>query len=318
MDRSLFSGGPAFLTWNGITIQLASNWSAETEIKTVARRTNLRGRVGAWEDYSMTVIKGTPVATSANLASLITKLFPYTPAMVGQLIFPSVDLPAVIQTKDGRSLTYAAAAITKMPSVKFKPNEDPFGEFELTCLCANQTAASEANSHVTEASSTYTEPSFDPLTLISGLYAFAWGATAPFDDIETDENGVELTPAVDLKELSTQLGGLLNYRIADVSAQAKFTPVNLSSEDFYSLMQVQGSAAGRGKAMGSRGLAFTATPAGSGAGRLSLNVPLAVPQERAPLRFGDESRIGEVLLDCAQKSSAGTIQALYTLASSVS
>jgi len=164
----------------------------------------------------------------------------------------------------------------------------------------------------------YSEPSFDPLTLISGLYKFAWGSTSPFDDIETDENGVELTPNVELKELSTQLGGLLNYRIADVSAQAKFTPVNLASADFYSLLQVQGAAAGRGKAMGTRGLAFSATPEGSGAGRLSLSVPLAVPQDKSSLRFGDESRIGEVVLDCAQKSSAGTIQALYTLASSVS
>lgn len=312
MNRSDFSGGPAFLTWNGATIQLMADWRAETEIVTRDRSTNLRGRVGAWERYSVTKITARPVVTSANLATLITKLFPYTPAMIGQLIFPSSDLPAVIQTKDGRSITYAAAAITRMPTVTFSPEEDLFGDFELTCLLANEADATEDDSHVVEASSAYTEPTLDPLTIIAARYAFAWGATSPFDAIETNEAGVVLTPSVTFDDLLTQRDGLINMRIREVTATLGFTPVNLASDDFYSLVIPQGSSAGRGKAMGSRGLAFTATPLGSGAGRPSLNVPLAVPT-KAPLQFGGGPRVGEVTLACEQKATSGVIGALYSL-----
>jgi hypothetical protein len=312
MNRSSFSGGPAFLTWNGVTIQLTADWKAETEIKTKDRSTNLRGRVGAWEDYSLTKITARPVVTSANLATLITKLFPYKPSMVGQLIFPGTDLPAVIQTKDGRSITFAAAALTKMPDVTFAPGEDLFGDFELTCLIENEADASSDDTHAVEASSTYTEPSFDPLTIIAARYTFAWGETAPFDDIETDEKGVSLKPSVTFEELQTQRDGLLNMRIKEVTSELSFLPVNLDSEDFWDLIKPQGSSAGRGKPMGSRGLAFTATPLGSGAGRPSLSVPLAVPTKGAN-QFGSGPRVGEVTLACEQKSVTGTISDLFTL-----
>lgn len=313
MNRSAFSGGPAFLTWNGVTMQLMADWKAETEIITKDRATNLRGRVGAWEEYSLTKITARPVVTAANLATLITKLFPYTPAMVGQLIFPGTDLPAVIQTKDGRSLTYAAAALTKMPDVTLAPSEDLFGDFELTCLMENEADAADSDSHVVEASSTYTEPTLDPLSIIAARYGFAWGASSPFDEIETDEKGVVLKPTVTFEELQTQLDGLQNMRIKEVTAELTFVPVNLASADFYNLVIPQGSTAGRGKPMGARGLAFTATPLGTGAGRPSLSVPLAVPT-KAPLQFGSASRIGEVTLACEQKATAGVIGSLFTLA----
>jgi hypothetical protein len=232
--------------------------------------------------------------------------------MIGQLIFPDTDLPAVIQTKDGRSLTYAAAALTKMPDITFAPGEDLFGDFELTCLLENEADAADADSHVVEASSAYTEPSFDPLTIIAARYAFAWGATPPFDAIETDEKGVVLKPNVTFEELQTQRDGLINMRIKEVTSEVTFTPVNIGSQDFYSLVQPQGTTAGRGKPMGARGLAFTATRLGAGANLPSLSVPLAVPT-KAPLQFGSGPRTGEVTLACEQKSTAGTISDLFTL-----
>lgn len=313
MNRSNFYGGPGFLNWNGITLQMMANWKAETEIISKDRSTNLRGRVGAWERYSITKIAARPVVTSVNLASVIAKLFPYTPAMVGQLIFPEVDLPAIIQTKDGRSITYAAAAITKMPEVTFAPDEDLIGDFELTCLLENEGDASEDNSHVTEASSSYTEPTLNPMQIIAARYAFAWGSIAPFNTIETDEKGVKLRPNVTFTELETQRDGLINYRIKEVTASLGFTPVNLNSADFYNLVSPQGSTAGRGKPLATRGLEFTATPLGAGAGRPQLTVPLAVPN-KGPLDFADTSRIGDVNLLCEQKATAGVIGDLYTLA----
>ncbi|CAN5545211.1 hypothetical protein BH09VER1_BH09VER1_24560 [soil metagenome] len=313
MNRSIFSGGPAFIIRNGISIQLMADWKAETEIVTKDRSTNLRGRVGAWEDYTMTKITGRAVVTATNLAALLAELFPYTPAMVGQTIFPDVDLPLVIQTKDGRSITYAASALTKMPDVNLAPGEDLLGDFEYTCLLANGADAADDDSHVVEASSSYTEPTLNPLGIIAARYDFAWGAISPFDAIETDEKGVSLKPKVSFNDLQTQRDGLQNMRIKEVTAELGFTPVNLASEDFYNLVIPQGSSAGRGKAMGARGLAFTATPLGSGAGRPSLSVPLAVPT-KSPLQFGSNSRIGDVTMMCEQKATVGVIGDLFTLA----
>jgi len=316
MNRADFAGGPAFLTWNGVTFQLAADWKAETEIITKDRSTNLRGRVGAWEDYTITKITARPVVTATNLATLIAKLLPYKPSMIGALIFPDVDLPAVIQNKDGRGSTFAAAALTKMPDVNFASLEDFFEDFELTCLIENEADASTDGSHVVEASSAYVEPSFDPLGIIAARYAFAWGAVSPFDAIETDEKGVKLSHNVTFDDLMTQRDGLINKRIKEVTASLSFTPVNISSEDFYDLVIPQGASAGRGKPMGLRGQEFTATPLGSGANRPQLTVPLAVPS-KAPQQFGGGPRVGEVNMLVEQKSNTGTIADLFTLAATV-
>lgn len=309
MNRSDFSGGGAFITWNGLTLQLSDDWECVPEVDTKERKTNLRGTVGHGLNHIIFKLSAKPIATSANLTTLIAKLLPYRSAQRGRLlseILGGVDLPCVIQTMDGRSVTFKAALLTKEPDLMFAPNEDFLGEFELTCLLANAGDSATIADYFTEASSVYTEPVLDPLTIISERYTLGWGATSPFTDIETDESGIKLTSSLSLKDCITQRDGLLNYRLSDKTSQVQFVPVNLDSGDFASLIP----AVGRGKMIGTFGQALTVQQV-TGVGGPKLVCPLAVPTED-PLRFGEESRHGQVNMLLEQKF-ATTLQEPYTL-----
>ena len=222
MSRTSYPAGPAFLTAGGITIEMAEDWKSHSQIMKADMKTNLHGIVGSSEEHVITKITGKPIAMSGNLADLIAFLFPYTPDMIGQLVMPDSDSPAIIQTRDGKSITYAASCISKMPEVNLAANVDIFGDFELTCLRAvgaDPTSAADV-AHVQP--SAFAAPSLDPLTRIRSPYTVAWGSTAPFDAIETSKAGVKFSPSVKLSpvepDLTRQTGIFVALRLAPTGA----------------------------------------------------------------------------------------------------
>jgi hypothetical protein len=289
MDRSLFYGSPAFFTHNAIATQMhQENWSLRLNDRTMERSTNLQGYVGDAKDYSIGTLTFDPVVTSGNLASLLTYLFPYSPNSLGNLVFPQTDLHCA-------------------------PGQNLFQGAELTCLIANNSDGTGATDFVQDATSTYTEPTLDPLTIMSSLFGVAYGAASPLNAIETDENGVVFEPDVQLEECRTSNGGLLNYRVARVGWKARFTPVNISEADFFSTLAKLDNSVGRGKMVGTRGLAFTVT--GAGTGSLIVTMPLGVPVsgDEAEMRFGRQGRFGEITIKAQRKFASSVWQPLLSL-----
>ncbi len=310
MPRTSYPAGPAFLTIAGITIEMAEDWKVTHQIQKVDMKTNLHGVVGSSEDYVIAKITGKPIATSANLSALLAFLFPYQPEMIGQLAMPDSDTPAVIQTRDGKEITFAAAFLSKMPDVTLAANTDIFGEFEITCIRAFGGDPTNPLDMVQVSSSEYVAPSMDPLARIRAPYAVAWGDAAPFSAIEASKAGVKFSPVVKLTAVEPDLTRLINYRIESVEATAKFTPLNLDADDFTGFVQLAGATAGVGKVLGTRGQQLTVTPSGGVGPRLVL--PLSVPEE-GPMEFNTKSRVGEVTLHAHRKNIAGALQPLFDL-----
>lgn len=310
MTRTSYPAGPAFLTNAGLTIEMEGDWKATHEIEKVPFKTNLNGTVGHSRGTVVTKLAGKAVATSSNLAALMAWLYPYSSGMVGQLIFPAVDVPAVIQTRDGRSVTYPASAITKMPDASFAGNEDIFGEFELTCLSAYMGDPTNPVDVVLEQASAYTPPAMDPLARLRAPYAVAWGSTAPFNAIQTSKAGVKFTAGVKLSPVEVDLFGRVNFRIEEVDASAKFNPMNLTSEDFFNFVLMASENAGIGRILGLDGQPLTVTS--QEVGGPILTMPLAVP-DQGPLGFDSKSRVGEVTLTGNRASTEGVIGNNYTL-----
>lgn len=310
MLRNEFAGSPAYLIWNGITMEMSDDWNAETEENLKERRTNLRGLVGRGLNYRSAKITARPVATSANLGALLAKLHPYNASDRGRFIsdlLGGTDLPAIIQGKHGRKLEFQCAFLTKEPDMIFAPNEDLFDTFELTCLLNDGGSNATLADFITEEASAYAEPTLDPLAIISERYNLSWGNTSPFDAIETDEKGVKLRPGLQLKEKITSRDGLLNYQLDGKSAEVSFTPANLDTQDFLSLLP----AVERGQMIGQAGLPLTVSPV-SGVGP-QLVCPLAVPMKK-PLLFGTEGRYGEIVMAAERVLVEGTMQEPYSLA----
>jgi hypothetical protein len=309
--RTNYPAGPAYLTAGGLTMEFAEGWKSQSEIKTAPINTNLHGQVGASRMHVETKITGKVIATTGNLASLLAYLLPYTCDMIGQLIFPSTDAPAVIQTRDGKSITYPASAVTKMPEINFAANVDIFGETEITCLSAFEADPTAAANVALVQSSAFTAPSTNPLLRLRNPYTVAWGSSSPFSAIETAKGGVKFTPTVKLTPVETDLWGVINYRIDGVDSTAKFTPLNLDSGDFFNLVQLYSANAGIGKILNNDGLPLTVTS--SIVGGLNLTMPCAVPTQ-GPLGFDNKSRIGEVTLIGERLSTSGVLGNNFTLA----
>ncbi|HSI15700.1 MAG TPA: hypothetical protein VK961_26875 [Chthoniobacter sp.] len=314
MDRALFTGGPAYLVFDGVTFQLHDDWKVDLNLQHFDVKTNLQGTVAkAISENAMAKVTAIPIAFGGSISTAFAKLLPYQPSMRGQFIFPASDKPLVIQTAAGKSITFAAAALTKMPEITFAPDKIFFGAVEFTCLIANLADPSDDDAFLTIADSAYTEPALDPLDILFDIFTGVFGASpsAPFDGIETDENGFKFTPTVKLTPRKTAKNQTYNFMIDDVTAMVKFTPENVSEEDWKELIRTQGAGYGVGKLRGSLGDILTI--AGSATGKPRLTIPLAAGEDGG-LRFAQNSRVGEVTLAAHRKltsvsKSTGTTSA---------
>ena len=310
--RTTYPGGPGFLTAGGNTTELAEDWKVEHEIMTAPIMTNLHGEVGKSIKYTISKLTAKPVATTSNLTALLSWLFPYTSDSIGSLVFPSIDSPGVIQTRDGYSITYAAAAITKMPDITFAGNVDPIGEFELTLLNAYESAPTSNANVVAVAASTYTSPSMNPLQRIRMPYSVALGSSGILAALET-EKGVKFSPSLKTQNVETDLWGLVNMRVTGVDATATLTPMNINASDFFTMLQLENASGYSevGAILGNLGAALTVTPAVIGGPVLTM--PAAVCT-KGPLQFSSsKSRVGEVTFVGQRASTSGVLGNNFSL-----
>ena len=282
MSRSLLSGGPAYLVFNGLTVQMHEDWTVDNKPESFPVSTNLQGPVAEAIKDTMAVIKFKPIAFGSDILNQLTKLFPYDPSMVGQVIFPQTDLPVQIYTKrggtgdTGQLITFKAGAITKMPDVTFTADKAFFGEVELTVLKAGSTPSQNPQSFLSIADFAYVEPVLDPADILYDAYQLVYGASpsAPFDNIEVDEAGITFAPKVSVTPRISSRSGTYNFTISSVECDLKFNPQNISVQDFYAnLLKMQGTGYTRGALRNNLGDQLTIQ--GSGPGKVKLFLPLA-------------------------------------------
>ena len=305
--RIALPGGPGYLTFNGYQLQMEAAWNVANDPTQFKVTTNLQGEVDWREDDTLAKLTAKPLGIWG--ANAIGKLFPYQPDMLGQLVFPAADQTLVIQTAAGESITFAAAALTKMPTIQFAGNKTLFGNAEWTLLRRMDEPATTAGAMYTLAASAYTEPALDPQLILTAAATLDFGNLT---GIETEEDGVTFTPTVTLTPRKTSLGGTINYMITAVGATVEFTPEGLTESDLYnSLHPLQGTGTGRGTSLAGIGGALTVTSAAAGGPTLTL--PLAAPT-KSSLRFDPKTgRVGRVTLQAMRANAAGTLQPLFTL-----
>ena len=304
--RITLPGGPGYITYNGYQLQMEAAWNVSNDPTQFAVATNLQGDVDWREEDTAARLTARPLGLWG--ANAIGKLFPYQPAMLGQLVFPATDQTLVIQTAAGESITFAAAALTKMPAIQFAGNRTLFGPAEWTLLRRMDEPATTAGAMYTLAASAYTEPALNPQVILTAAATLSFGSLT---GIET-EDGVTFTPTVTLAPRKTSLRGTTNYMITGVGATVEFTPEGLTESDLYnSLHPLQGAGTGRGASLAGIGGALTVASVASGGPTLTL--PLAAPT-RSSLRFDPKTgRIGRVTLLAMRANVGGTLQPLFTL-----
>ena len=305
--RIAFFGGPAYFTFSGYQLQMEDAWNVSNEPTNFKVTTNLQGDVDWREDDTIAKLSAKPLGIWG--ANAISKLFPYQPSMLGQLVFPTTDQTLAIQTAAGQSITYAAAALTKMPTLQFAGNKALFSGAEWTMLRRTDVASTTAGAMYTLAASAYTEPALNPQLVLTAAATLNFGNLT---NIQTEEDGVTFTPTVTLTPRKTSLGGTSNYQITAVGATVEFTPEGLSETDLYTnLHPLQGTGTGRGQSLAGIGGALTVASVSTGGPVLTMQ--LAAPT-KSSLRFDPKTgRVGRVTLQAMRANVSGVLQPLFAL-----
>ncbi len=304
----VFPGGPGYFSHGGNTVQMADAWQIASAPTHFEVSTDLHGPVDLREDDTMARLTAVPLQLFGPDA--IRSLYPYQPSMLGALVFPPTDRPLVVYTTAGRSLTFARAALTKMPSMTFAGHRVFFGPAEWTMLRVTDLPAVAAGAMYMAADSAYTEPTPNAPLVLTSAATLNVGTLA---GVQTDENGVTFTPILSLISRKTSKHGVCNYEIAAVGATVTFTPENLTEADLLGGLQpLEGAGTGRGTSLAGIGGAVTVTSVVSGGP--ALTIPLAAPT-KSSLRFDPRTgRVGRVTMAALCARTAGMLLPPFTFA----
>lgn len=228
--------GPAIVIFNGQSYYFKGGIKRSVKRATFDVESDAAGFSDRRLKSTMVEISGTPAGQLTTDAAF-GKLFPYAVTDIGKSVFGNADAPLVIHTKAGQTITYARAALTKLPGLRLKPTDTLFGDITFTCLGKSTVQPTAAGSFNAVASSAFTDATFDGDTIKTARYQAAWGA-APYDVMGSKE-GFEIDIAMDLQPIEVDDFGVVDMVLKSLVATAKFAPSNLTEDQVNTLLATQ-------------------------------------------------------------------------------
>ena len=256
--------GPAIITFNGYSFYTKGGIKKSLKRDTFDVTTDAYGKVDERLASQITELSFTPAGNIISTAHLNAH-FPYSAASIGQSVFNpagGADLPLVIQTLAGETITYPRAAITKLPTLNLKATDAPLGEMTFTALPASAGQLTSSTVIKTNATASFADTTFDPARIFSAAYQAAWGSTSPFSAM-ISADGFEFSVDISLKPVTVDMWGVVDMYLESIVASAKFAPANLNETQLDTLLAVQGSSAilpGMSLANAGTDLVITSTP----------------------------------------------------------
>jgi len=198
MSRTTFPAGSGYAAWNSLTLNMREAWKVEEDfalfkVPSATLGDDHDSRMGD----AMAKITATPKVFGTSLAGQLAAYFPWTnpKTQLGTQIFPASDLPFVINLRDGKIVTYSAAAVTKMPAMTFAPDKPLIGGVEWTSLIADGAAFGDASALSAVSSGSYTEPEWDPSDELFDTYTMSLGTTTSLTGGATTNSSASATCA---------------------------------------------------------------------------------------------------------------------------
>lgn len=206
-------GSPGTIKIGTLLIHDKDGINASVETPTMDIPTSMRGVVKRIKTDQIGKITATPCGLLTD--TLIAALFPHQSPVIGSKVFADSDVALLINSRDGKLITFGCAMLTKPPSLKLSTVATAFGSAEWTAL----QPATLATAFVAESSLVYAldEPG-EPVT--GRLFSAAFGTL----NISDTMDGFEVEIEFDLTPIVTDNIGTANYLITGVTARASCTP----------------------------------------------------------------------------------------------
>jgi len=240
--------------------------------------------------------------------AILAALYPHGTPNIGASLYGAVDTPCICHSLAGTKVTFAAAALTKMPSLKLATNETAFsGDAEITCLVKNNTARSADASFYSVAQEQWAG-AFDVADIKGGVYLGTWGTGEAAVTFQSNDGW---TCDFEMQTEAQLADGVGTYDIMlkGVTVRAKCRPLGLSESDLLGYLNLQGAGAVMGGSMRS-GMDLTIASA------TGLTVALKeVALVQGPMEWGPTNlRAGEIGFVAHRAIAAGVPGALFSVA----
>lgn len=227
--------GPAIVIYDGRTYYTKGGISEQLARQTFQVQTDQHGDIDTRLQSQRYEINFRP----AGQIKQMDKVWPYGPDDIGASIFGTSNKALVIHTKDGRKITYARAAMMKMPVLACRPIDTLMGEMGF--VVHGQGVVTDAGNFRTLASEAFADASFDETTIKTARYTAAYGAS-PYDAIGALE-GFELEVAMGLQVVNADDVGEADIVLSSLMGKCRFRPSNLTQAQVDTLLMLQDTGA---------------------------------------------------------------------------
>lgn len=304
--RTSIIRGPAVVQFDSTSFFSKGDIELDLGLETMDIETSAHGKVDERVTERVSKVRFTPAGEFENLSVL----WPYGATVIGTSIFGATDKPLVIHTLAGKTLTFAAAAVTKMPNLILSATKTLIGDVEFTCLGTDNEAWTETDNLVAVASASYSDATFDPASILTQPYSAAWGATSPWDAINTFD-GWSVEFDLGLEPVRTDSDGTIDMTFSALGVSASCQPVGITEQQAIDALKLQGAGNYRGRSLqaNSNDLVISGT---------GVVVTVKKAQlKTAPMGFGPRTpRVGTLMWTATRPFSLGVAGALFTVATS--
>lgn len=304
--------GPAIVSFNGVTYYFKSGLKATIKRNRAKIEVDAFGQIAEVAKDCVVEFTGTPAGAirGADLAGQM----PYLPSQIGQSIFGTTDTPLAVQTiNDGATITWQRGAISKYAPILLSATQGTLykGDITFSCLMASNFTPTAANAWKTITSSAFADTSFDASTVRMGQYTAAWGETAPYNAM-ISEDGFLLRPEIATENILVDNYGVIDMALKRVTGTAQFKPANLTESQVDTLIALQGSGAMLpGQAIGDGGNDLVIS-----SNLLTATLKMAGAVDYELMYATGKLRMGEVAFGAATTFNNGTPNPIFTFTAS--
>jgi len=315
MSETVYPRGGAYGTFNSLTLSAYDDWSVGSNIETFDQDSNTRGTLAQRMKDLRGSIKIKPRASLSNIIPQLNCFMPFldpnsTLYGIGAQLFPSTNLPFVVQTKDGRSLTAAKCAVVKPSKMTLGPRMHLWDELEIGALIPNAYALGAASSWLTDASSAYTEPVIADSDEYFGAFAVSFGS-GPLSVIPGV--AIVIENEVTLEYITPSQEPTRNATIVKTGLTVEFVPINCTTSQLLSTLNIlAGSGAASIGAPIVGGNITISDVNGVNSGGLNLVIPVGAGIGTIGVRYSNKnSRVNTIKYRSQQVTSATANQSFY-------
>ncbi len=233
--RSNFSTGPGVVIVGSTYLYTDGNIQVEDGVETFPINVNGYGETDKRRKASITKISFKPVGMfTSGIAALLQPYLNYTE---GQSMAGGSDTAVYVHPFSGvGKRAYPCGFISNFVSFQLSASKTVWGNVEITCIGANNTAQDGAAKFLTLSDAAMSDTSFANSSVKTVPYTASLGAlSSPWDAIAVSAEGFKVSGSLETELIEVDGEGYVDMRLKKVSMQTAFQPMGVTAAQVLAL-----------------------------------------------------------------------------------